>query len=275
MPETSGEVLWTSGREQGHLRTLGVGGIFLAVGFAVVGTIGLVARDFVLAQEPVPQGIPWRESLAFASGGLLLLTGVGLLIPRAARLSALALAAFLLLWVIALQVPRAVAHPLVEAYWLGVGEDLTLVAGGWIVYCAIAGRDDASLRFARLVFGLALVPIGLSHFFYLQGAAELIPTWFPFRVPLTLFTGAAHIAAGVAIVFGIVPRLAATLEAVMQSLFTLIVWVTAVVNAPMNRQHWANLFISTALSAAAWALAKSYRNEPWGLTPTKRRRAPR
>ena len=44
----------------------------------------------------------------------------------------------------------------------------------------------------------------------------------PFRVPLTIFMGACHVAAGLAIAFGIVARLAATLEAVMASHFTLV-----------------------------------------------------
>lgn len=240
------------------MRAVGIGHPLFAVGFAVVGAIGLGAHDFVLSQQPVPKGIPWRETLACLSGALLLATGAGLLITRTARLAALVLTAFVLLWVIVLQVPRVVAQPLNEGFWLGVGEDSTLVTGGWIVFCALAGRNDASVRTARALFGLALVPIGLSHFVYLKFAAELIPSWLPFREALTGFTGAAHIAAGVAIVFGIVPRLAATLEAVMESLFTLIVWLTAVINAPANREDWVNLFISTALSAAAWAVAESY-----------------
>ena len=243
------------------MRAVGAGHVLFALGFAVVGAIGLVAHDFVLSQQPVPAGIPWRETLACASGALLLVTAVGLLVPRAARLAALVLAAYLLLWVLVLQLPRAVANPQVEAYWLGVGEDLTLATGGWIIFCAIAGRNDSSLRAARVLFGLALVPIGFSHFFYLKETVGFIPPWLPFRPFLACLTGAAHIAAGSAIAFGIVPRLAATLEAVMESLFTLIVWVTIVVTAPTSRAGWVNLFISTALSAAAWAVAESFIRE--------------
>ncbi len=47
----------------------------------------------------------------------------------------------------------------------------------------------------------------------------------------------------------------------MESLFTLIVWVTIVVTAPTSRAGWVNLFISTALSAAAWAVAESFIRE--------------
>jgi uncharacterized membrane protein len=79
------------------MRVVGVGHLLFALGMAVVGAIGPGAHDFVLSRQPVPKGIPWREELACASGALLLVTGVGLLVARAARLSALVLTAFVLL----------------------------------------------------------------------------------------------------------------------------------------------------------------------------------
>jgi uncharacterized membrane protein len=241
-----------------YLRRIGVGRFFFAAGFAAIGAISLVARDFLLHQQPVPPGIPGRETLACISAALLLVAGAGLLLPATAQRSALILTAFVALWVVALQLPSALAHPLVEANWLGVGEDSSLVGGGWLIYCAVAGRSDGSVRIARILFGLALVPIGLSHFFYLTGAASLVPTWMPLRVPLTALGGAGHIAAGLAIACGVVPRLAATLEAIMESLFTVICWLSAVIATPASREDWVNLCISTALSAAAWAVAESY-----------------
>jgi uncharacterized membrane protein len=240
------------------LRKIGVGHLFFAVGFAAIGAISLQARDFLLNQQPVPSGLPWRETLACISAALMLVPGVGLLLPATARRSAFILTAFVALWVIALQLPHALTHPLVEANWLGVGEDCSLVGGGWLIYCAAAGRSDGSVRIARILFGLALIPIGLSHFFYLTGAAALVPAWMPLRVPLTALGGAGHIAAGLAIACGIVPRLAATLEAIMESLFTVICWGSAVVVTPSSREDWVNLCISTTLSAAAWAVAESY-----------------
>lgn len=241
-----------------YLRRFGVGHLFFALGFAVIGAISLAARDFLLFQEPVPRAIPWRETLACINGALLLVPGLGLLWPATAKRSALILTGFVALWVLVLQIPRAVAHPLIEVSWLGVGEDTSAVAGGWLIYCAIAGRSDESVRIARIAFGIALVPIGLSHFFYLKDAVGLVPTWMPLRAPLTCLGGAGHIAAGLAIAFGVVPRLAATSEAIMESLFTLICWVSAVAVAPTDRQAWVNLCISTALTAAAWAVAESY-----------------
>lgn len=240
------------------MRKIGIGHLFFALGFAVIGAICLAARDFLLFQEPIPKGIPWRETLACINAALLLVPGVCLLWPPTAKRSALILTGFVALWVIVLQIPKVVAHPLIEGSWLGVGEDTTAVAGGWLIYCAIVQRNDSSVRIARIVFGIALVPIGLSHFFYLKDAVGLVPAWMPLRAPLTVLGGAGHIAAGLAIAFGVVPRLAATMEAIMETLFTLICWVSAVAVAPTDRQAWVNLCISTALTAAAWAVAESY-----------------
>ena len=241
-----------------YLRRIGPGHLLFAVSFALIGAISLGLHDFVLNQQPVPKGIPWREGLACISALLMLLPGVGLLFPATARGSALTLTAFVTLWIVALWIPLVLAHPLVEGYWLGVGEDLTLVAGGWLIYSAVSRRSDVTVRIARVVFGLALVPIGLSHFFYLEAAARFIPAWMPFHVPLTVLAGAGHIAAGAAIACGVVPRLAAISEASMESLITLIVWVSAVVAMPGHRMSWVNLLISTAETAAAWVVAASF-----------------
>jgi uncharacterized membrane protein len=252
------------------LRRIGVGHLLFALCFVLIGAISLALHDFVLFQQPVPPGIPWREPLACVSAALMLLPGLGLLLPATTKASALTLSAFVALWILALWVPQVLAHPAVEGNWLGVGEDLTLVVGGWLIYGSAAGLGAASVRTARIVFGLALVPIGLSHFFYLKGAANLLPGWMPLHVPLTILAGAGHIAAGLAIACGIVPRLAATLEASMESLITLIVWVSAIAAKPADHQNWVNLLISSAETAAAWVVAASYARGVARIRPAAR-----
>jgi uncharacterized membrane protein len=249
--------------EWGRTRAADTGRLLLALSFVVVGGIGFAAHDFVLNQEPVPKTLPWRETLACIGGALSFLVGLGLLVPQLARIAGLALTAYVSLWVLALELPRALADPGIEGNWLGVGEDLSLAAGCWAAYCSIASRKDASLAAARAAFGIALIPIGLSHFFYLKACDELIPTWVPWHYFWSILTGVAHIAAGLAITLRMVPRLAATLEAVMETLFTIIVWGNAIASMPGARDSWVNFFISLALSAAAWAVAGSYGRARW------------
>ncbi len=117
---------------------------------------------------------------------------------------------------------------------------------------------------ARFLFALALPILGLSHFAYSQITAGMVPAWLPSPLGLTYFTGAAHIAAGLGLLFGVFPRLAATLEAVMISLFTLFVWVPPLFVEPMKRLGWTAMFVSMALAAVTWAVAGSLSELPWG-----------
>jgi uncharacterized membrane protein len=120
------------------------------------------------------------------------------------------------------------------------------------------------VRMAQALFTLSLPVIGLSHFMFLQATADLVPKWLPDRKGFAHLTGAAHMAAGIGILFAIFPRLAATLEAIMISLFTLLIWVPRAAAAPTIRFEWTALCASTALAGAAWAVAYSFRGVPWG-----------
>jgi hypothetical protein len=59
------------------------------------------------------------------------------------------------------------------------------------------------------------------------------------------------------VLLNIVPRVAATIEASMLSLFTLLVWIPAVVAAPKARLPWTAFFISWIITAGAWAVARN------------------
>jgi uncharacterized membrane protein YphA (DoxX/SURF4 family) len=81
-------------------------------------------------------------------------------------------------------------------------------------------------------------------------------------------TGVGHIAAGIGIVVGILPRLAGTLEAVMMSLFGLLVWVPSFFMYPRPewatppQNQWSELVVTLMLAAAAWLVASSLRYPP-------------
>ena len=206
--------------------------------------------------------------LAIVSGTFLLASAIALIGRPTVEAGALVLAGFLLLRELVLQVPAVVAHPLMEASWYSVSEDLVLLAGAWTIFSLLPPDRGALAKFrqvraGQILFALALPAIGLSHMFYLDQTAPLIPPWLPLHVPLAYFTGAAHIAAGAAILFDVLARLAATLEAVMVSLFTLLVWVPTLSASPANRFDWAEICVSTAIAGAAWAVAESFRGRSW------------
>ena len=49
-----------------------LGHVLFAVGLAGLGSLSLLFDDFALAWQPVPLSIPFRATLAYASGALLL-----------------------------------------------------------------------------------------------------------------------------------------------------------------------------------------------------------
>ncbi len=249
-------------------RFLGPGQILFASGLAGLGILSLIHHDFALQWQPVPAGVPAREPLALASGMLLVAGAFALLFRRGARSAALVLALFLLGWVLLLQLPRLVMRPLSIAAWLGMGESLTLMIGGWALYAwldAIADRPVAgiattanAMAYARLLLGAAMVVFGLSHFAYADFTASMIPGWIPARLGLAYLTGAAHLAAGAALLMGILPALAVRLEALMMSAFVLLVHLPAVAAQPANREQWTALCIATALAGAMWSVSGSF-----------------
>jgi hypothetical protein len=111
--------------------------ILFATGMIALGILGLAYGDFALQWQPVPAWLPWRGAFAYASAIIMLAGGIGLLFRRTAAISVRILLPYLLLWVL-LKVPAVVMVPEMEATWLGLGEIVVLLAGGWVFFARLA-----------------------------------------------------------------------------------------------------------------------------------------
>jgi len=237
-----------------------------SMGMIGLGILALVYGDFALVWQPVALWFPARTFLAHGSGVLMVLAGVGLLVRTTAAWSARILFPYLILWLL-LKVPALVVAPQMEAVWLGFGEIAVLLTGGWILFARLADlpagsrfaflTSEGSIRIAKLVFGISLIPIGLSHIVYVSETAKLVPAWLPYRNGWAYLTGAGQIASGLGVLFSMLPRIAARAEAIMISLFTLLVWAPAVFAEPKTRLPWTAFFISWAIGSAAWVVAQN------------------
>jgi uncharacterized membrane protein len=235
------------------------------IGLIGLGVLALVYADFALVWQPVPAWIPARTAVAYASGVLMLLLGVGLLIPPSRAWAARILFPYLILWAL-LKVPDVVAKPAVEGSWLGLGELTLLLSGGWTLFARLSHlpqesalgflSGDRGVRLARILFALSIVPIGLSHIVYADATAGYVPHWLPFRTGWAYLTGAGQIASGLGVLCNVLPRVAAWAEAGQITLYTLLVWLPALMTAP-TRLNWTAFFISWIFGAAAWAVAQN------------------
>jgi len=83
-----------------------------------------------------------------------------------------------------------------------------------------------------------------------------------FRAGWAYLTGVGHIAAGLAVFFSVLPRLAAFSEAAMIGVFALLVWAPKIVAAPHERLPWTAFFILWAIASAAWVVAQTVAARP-------------
>src|SRR5215475_3366175 len=140
---------------------------FFAIGMIGLGILALIYGDFAMVWQPVAPWVPGRTALAYASGILTLMCGLGLLFPASTRWSVRILFPYLILWAL-LKVPALVVAPQMEAVWLGIGELTVLLSGGWVLFANLAALPESSplrwatgengIRIARVLFAVSLLP---------------------------------------------------------------------------------------------------------------------
>jgi uncharacterized membrane protein len=243
-----------------------VGHLAYGASVAGLGVLCLLAGDLGYIFQPVPRWMPFGSWLSYGCGAVLLAGGLALLAPKTARLAALVLTIQFCLWLLLLNLPTTLAKPTLVGNWEGCGLNMTVIAGGWILVALWerpSGRAARLLgargvRLARYVFAAGVPLVGLAHFVNAREATVYVPTWFPLRIGWVYLTGAGHIAAGLAILFGVIPRLAAVLEAAQITAFVIIAHIPAVCAAPGNRLEWAQLAYAAAIAASAWLVAATF-----------------
>lgn len=251
-----------------HIITLGH--VLFAAGLVGVGLLSLGSGDFAYTWQPVPDWVVWRTGFARLSGFLLSGTGIALLIRRSSAKGAIVISFYLALLMLSLHLPRVLYSPADVGRWLGLCENLTLVCGGWILALSVSrwetespGKIWTNLRIPQLLYAGACVVFGVSHFVYADATAGMVPAWLPYRMGFAYLAGAGHFAAGIAMLSGIVPGLAAILEAGMISSFVLLVHIPGVFSDPHSRLQWTMLSVASALAGAAWLLAASFQTTIW------------
>jgi len=248
--------------------------VLCALGLLGIGILGLICGDFALVWQPVAPWFPGR-------------TALGLLFRATSRWAVRILLPGIALWQL-LKVPDLLAGPSHLGVYLSYGETAILLAGAWTLFARLAYlapgspfaflTTEHSLRFARLYLGLWIIPIGLSHIVYSDATVDLIPAWIPNRLFFAYLTGAGQIASGLGLIFNVLPRVAAYAEAAQLCIYTLLIWIPAVLFGPNAdvqavfgassgaRMPWTALLVTWFPAACALAVAQN--------TPAKRRSPP-
>lgn len=211
--------------------------------------------DFFYTWSGIPDGLPARAAFSYANGAFLVVAGAGVMTDRFVRPAALGLAALWALYT-ACHVPRFVASW--RPYLGQIAEPAGLA--GIALTLAARGRQDPLATAGRIVFGLCLPLYGVVHFLYPDAVAAFMPSWIPARMFWAYFTACAFVAAGLAVLSGVLVRLATVLVAAMFTAWLLVLHLPRLVAALGDPHEWATVFVALAFCGAAWIFAARQRS---------------
>lgn len=254
------------------MRISGFGHILFGIGVAGFALLSLIYGNF----GAVIEALPGPKACTYALGAVLLTASAGLFLVRTAPASAITVGVYAAVWAVAAARP-ILLQPLVVGSWYNSSEAVSMLVGVWILYTfwhrdrRTAMTGDRARRVAGALFGAACVVFGVAHFAYASYTEPFVPTWLPGPMTLVYVTGACHVAAGVALLIGVLPRLAATLEATMITLFGVLVWLPSFFAQPAPKwagslqNQWSETFMNVLLAGTAWLVAESLRRSSWGF----------
>ena len=133
--------------------------------------------------QPVPKSFPSRETLVYLCAFISLASGVGLLWQRTAAIAARVLLLWFLIWLLLLRLPAFARGFTVDVYWAAC-QTAVMLSAAWVLYNWFAtdwdkqrlgfAAGENGLRIARVLYGLALIPVwsGSFHLLKADGCAR-------------------------------------------------------------------------------------------------------
>jgi uncharacterized membrane protein len=143
------------------------------------------------------------------------------------------------------------------------------MAGAAFALAALAAKGSTSIPLlsgatpflailGRYIVAFSLLVFGVQHFLYAQFIAFLVPAWMPAHLFLAYFTGAALIAAGLAIGTHLFSRLASMMLGVMFVLWFITLHVPralAAMHTAKDADEWSSAFVALGFAGASFVFA--------------------
>lgn len=247
------------------------GRVLFAAAMIALGITGLVNGDFALVWQNVPAHVPGRTILAYGCAAIEIALGVGLLWQRTLAWTCRLLFSYMVLWLVVQETSNVVHAPLHIGSWGAGGETAIMTAGAWCLFATHTGErrfgfatGSNGIRGARWLLAVALPMIGIEVIAdgLKFGDKVMQPwlQWLPDPMAWACLTGVASIATCLALLFGVWPRLAATMEAAMLGIIAVAYWAPDLYT---GRTATTALIISFLITAGVWLVADSYRGIPW------------
>jgi uncharacterized membrane protein len=253
-----------------------VGRIFYGIAIAGIGFLTVYYHDFPYMLIPANHlWIPGLVMVAIISGSLLILAGTCIIIDKKANSISLLLGTKLLLIFLFYFIPyELLVSPNYMHFgdWENAAKELALSGGAFIIAGSVSEKKETAIArlLAKLIplgtilFSITIISFGIDHFLFAKEAADYVPSWIPYHLFWIYFCGAALLGSGLAILFKIKYRLAATLLGAMIFIWFIILHVPRVVVSPVDYigSELTSALIALAYSGIAFVIAGSIKKYP-------------
>lgn len=225
--------------------------LVLVLSFVALGAFEAWRAEPLPGLHPLPEATPhW---IVRSAGALLSVAALALLAPRIQRIPAIVLGAYWLIFA-ALAFAIAAAHPAEIGGWVSGAECAT--------FAALALAQLGFPIIARATFAAMLILFGAIHLTNVSFIASLIPDWIPFAASWPWATGAAQIAAGLALLSGRFVAPAGFAIAAMYAAWLALVHAPRIAESPTSLFEWTFALTALALAAGAAEIAGRARIAP-------------
>jgi uncharacterized membrane protein len=242
-----------------------LGRAFYAAGLIGIGIQHFIFRQFIPVMLPLwPAGLPGRAVFACLLGALMVLAGVAILFDIKGRTVAAWTGVGILLLLVFDTVPSVLMQaPQSIGTWTNAFKALAMAGSAWVMAGSFAEEGgvpewlDRVMPVGRFFLPIMVVVFGYDHFLYEKGVVTLVPGWAGSAVFWTYFAGVALMASGLAILVGVLPRLAALMLGIM-----IFLWVPMLHIPRAVADFWGSLgnettsvFEATAFAGVALVMA--------------------
>ena len=194
------------------------------VGLLGLSILCILTKDFIVGRPPAwPNSLQVNPMLAYLSAALLVICALGIIANNKGGLSAMIVAALILL----LSVSRHITSLMQD--WLNAYKALALLGGALIIACSFFKENELltgtirvkpSTQKILVTVGCILIAIffiacGYAHFKFVDFIDGFIPAYIPFHTFWTYFTAICLIAGGIGILLPPTRKWAALLSGLM------------------------------------------------------------
>jgi uncharacterized membrane protein len=245
--------------------------IFFAVALIGWGIIHFLVGDFIVGRAPAwPENVPGKIVWAYASGLLLIVTAAAIIystrsieketvagrvgfptrsiagetmIGRVGSLTGL----LILIWAGGRNLIHVVPNLDYGFMLTNLGKSITIGSG--VLLMSIGDKKKWVFTFACICIGIFFLIGGIQHFIFIDFVKTLVPRWIPGDVFWSYVAAVGLIASGIALVTGVLRKLAALIASWMVFVWFLILHIPRGFGETASYNEWIAIFESLAVSA--------------------------